>query len=80
MDMPYLCPLSLSILPNFRDFRAKNTLGVKSPSLKYYSKKYTDETSLRVRFSALNLSCDESLLNIPLYFADEGVKIIIPLM
>ena len=75
-EVDFILQIKNTIVP----CEVKSGSNVKSPSLKYYSKKYTDETSLRVRFSALNLSCDESLLNIPLYLADEGLKIIISLM
>lgn len=70
--MDFLIQLGNSIVP----CEVKAGENVKSPSLKYYSEKYADETSLRVRFSALNLSYDGNMLNIPIYLADEGKRLI----
>jgi hypothetical protein len=49
---------------------------VTSASLRYYANKYPDETPLRVRFSLRNLSFDGSVLNVPLYLADQAVQLV----
>ena len=49
---------------------------VKSTSLRYYARKHTEQTPLRVRFSLLNLSLDNDVLNIPIYLAHQAVRLI----
>jgi len=48
----------------------KSEDNVKSPSLKKYKEKFSDQVKLRVRFSLENLKLDDDLLNIPLFMAD----------
>ena len=48
---------------------------VKSPSLRYYSRKYADRTPLQVRMSLRNLSFEGGILSLPLYLADHAVRI-----
>jgi predicted AAA+ superfamily ATPase len=54
----------------------KSGQNVTSASLRYYANKYPDETPLRVRFSLRNLSFDGSVLNVPLYLADQAVQLV----
>ena len=44
--------------------------------LKKYLKEYGEDTKTAVRFSLRNLSKDGNILNIPLYLADEAVRLI----
>ena len=45
-------------------------------SLKNYLKAYAKDTPLAVRFSLRNLSLDGTILNVPLYMADELSRLI----
>lgn len=65
-EVDYLIQLANTIVP----CEVKAGTNVKSPSLKYYFDKYSDATSLRVRFSLRNLSLDGGILNVPLYLCD----------
>lgn len=53
----------------------KSESNVESRSLKKYKEKYGEKTKLRVRFSLNNLHLDDDLLNIPLFMADYGDKL-----
>lgn len=48
---------------------------VRSASLRYYARKYSEETPLRLRLSMRNLSCDDGLLNVPLYMAEHALRL-----
>ena len=54
----------------------KSESNVKATSLKKYKELYSDETKLRVRISMNNLKKDDDMLNIPLFLADEAVRLI----
>ena len=49
---------------------------VRSPSLRYYARKYPESTPLSVRLSLRNLSLDGGVLNIPLYLAYRAVPLV----
>lgn len=49
---------------------------VKSPSLRRYRKEFADATPLALRFSLRNLSFDGGVLNVPLYLADEALRLV----
>lgn len=55
---------------------AKAEQNVKATSLRKYKEIYADETKLRIRFSMNNLRLDGDMLNIPLFMADEAVRLI----
>jgi predicted AAA+ superfamily ATPase len=48
---------------------------VKSASLRYYARKYPDETPLKLRLSLRNLKLDDDVLNVPLYLADHAIRL-----
>jgi hypothetical protein len=52
----------------------KSGESVRSRSLSVYSSKYSPKTI--IRYSLKNLSCNNGLLNIPLFLADDTLKII----
>ncbi|MDR2108407.1 MAG: AAA family ATPase [Coriobacteriales bacterium] len=54
----------------------KSGEAVRSLSLKKYREKYAEKTGLALRFSQKNLSCDNGLLNIPHYLADQTARLI----
>ena len=54
----------------------KSSRSVKSPSLHKFKEIFGDKVELRVRFSLKNLSLDGDLLNIPLFMADEALRLI----
>lgn len=54
----------------------KAETNVKATSLKKYKELYAKETKLRVRFSMNNLRMDDDVLNIPLFLADEVIRLI----
>lgn len=54
----------------------KSDRNVRSRSLRVYQKRFPDATPLCVRFSLENLRLDGNLLNIPLWLADEAVRLI----
>ena len=47
-----------------------------SASLRKYREKFAEQTLLGVRFSLDNLRLDGDVLNIPLYMADQAVRLI----
>lgn len=49
---------------------------VKARSLRKYQEKFAEQTPLGVRFSLDNLHLDGDVLNIPLYMADQAVRLI----
>lgn len=49
---------------------------VESRSLKVYQEKFSEFVKIRVRFSLNNLKFDGNVLNIPLFMADEAVRLI----
>lgn len=44
---------------------------VKARSLRKYREKYSSETPVAVRFSLRNLSCDDGILNVPIFLAGQ---------
>lgn len=71
-EVDFLLQVDDAIVP----VEVKSGENVKSPSLRYYARKYPEQTPLRVRFSLLNLTYDAGVLNIPLYLADHAMKLI----
>lgn len=67
-EIDLLIQMKNTIVP----IEVKSGTSIDSPSLKYYAKKHSESTPLRVRLSARNLSLNGSLLNIPLYLADHS--------
>ncbi len=47
-----------------------------SPSMKKFSKLFSEEIKLRVRFCLANLKLDGNVLNIPLFMADKANHLI----
>ena len=54
----------------------KSGENVRASSLRYYGRKYPEETPLRVRLSLLGLRQDGNILNVPLYLADHAARLI----
>ena len=54
----------------------KADTNIKSRSLKKYAELFKSQTKLRVRFSMNNLKLDDDVLNIPLFMADQLVKLV----
>lgn len=48
---------------------------IEAKSLKKYKEKYGDKVKLRVRFSLCNLKLDGDILNIPLFMADQAIRL-----
>ncbi len=47
-----------------------------SSSMKKFSKLFSEEIKLRIRFSLANLKLDDNVLNIPLFMADNANRLI----
>ena len=71
-EVDYMIQIENDIYP----IEVKAETNVKATSLKKYKELYKDETKLRVRFSMNNLRMDDDVLNIPLFMADETVRLI----
>ena len=70
--MDFIIQLENDVFP----VEAKSGKNIKAASIKNYAKDYADQTKLCVRLSLRNLSYDGSILNVPLYLADEIERII----
>lgn len=75
-DAPYEVDFVVQLDNDIIPVECKAGTNVKSTSLKKYSKQYTEQTPLMVRFSLMNLSIDGNLLNIPLFLVDRAGEII----
>ncbi len=71
-EVDFLCQVGDAVVP----MEVKSGQSIASKSLRYYARKYSETTPLRVRFSLRGLSFDGDLLNIPLYLADEAVRLV----
>lgn len=71
-EVDYMIQVENDIYPV--EVKADNN--VKGRSLKKYKELYPNDTKLRIRFSMDNLTLDDDLLNIPLFLADEAVRLI----
>lgn len=71
-EVNYVIQVDGAIVP----VEVKSGEALKSPSLRYYTRKFAETTPLRVRFSLRNLTFDDGLLNIPLYLAHRAVPLI----
>ena len=74
--IPYEVDFVIQLENNVFPVEAKSGINVKGASIKNYAKEYADQTKLCVRLSLRNLSYDGSILNVPLYLADELERII----
>lgn len=54
----------------------KSGESVRSASLGYYTRRYVEDTPLRLRLSMRNLSHDDGLLNVPLYMAEHALRLV----
>ena len=70
-EVDFLMQVENGVVP----IEVKSGENVKSPSLSYYRRKYSDQTPLAVRMSLRNLACNEGVLSLPLYLADHAVRI-----
>ena len=71
-EVEYLTQISDCVVP----IEVKSTGNVEAASIKYYARKYAEETPLRVRCSLLGLRQDDDMLNIPLYLVDNLVRLV----
>lgn len=71
-EVDFLTQVDNSIVP----VEVKAGENVKSPSLNYYRRKYSERTPLVVRLSLRNLAYEEGVLSLPLYLADHAVRLI----
>ncbi|MBR6403535.1 MAG: ATP-binding protein [Eubacterium sp.] len=71
-EVDYMIQIDNDIYP----VEVKAETNIKATSLKKYKELYDKETKLRIRFSMNNLKLDEDVLNIPLFMADEAVRLI----
>lgn len=75
-DAPYEVDFVVQLDNDIIPVECKAGTNVKSTSLKKYSRQYTEQTPLMVRFSLMNLSLDGNLLNIPLFLVDRAGELI----
>ncbi len=75
-DAPYEVDFVVQLDNDIIPVECKAETNVKSTSLKKYSKQYTEQTPIIVRFSLMNLSMDGNLLNIPLFLVDRAGELI----
>lgn len=71
-EVDYMIQIENDIYP----VEVKAEQNVKATSLHKYKEMYRDQTKLRVRLSMNNLRMDDDMLNIPLFMADEAVRLI----
>lgn len=70
-EVDFLVQIGNDVVP----IEVKSGENVKSPSLRYYTRKYADSTPLAVRMSLRNLECENGVLSLPLYLADHAVRL-----
>ena len=75
-ETPYEVDFVIQLENDVFPVEAKSGINIKAASIKNYAKEFDDQTKLCVRLSLRNLSYDGTLLNIPLYLADELERII----
>ena len=75
---PVLFPVDymIQVENDIYPIEVKAETNVKATSLKKYKELYAKETKLRVRFSMNNLRMDDDVLYIPLFLADEVIRLI----
>ena len=71
-EVDFIVDIDNKIVP----IEVKADRNVRSRSLRVYQKKFPEVTPLCVRFSLENLRRDGDLLNIPLWLADDAVRLI----
>lgn len=71
-EVDFLVQVGNGIVP----VEVKSGANVKSPSLNYYRRKFTDRTPLAMRLSLRNLAYGEGVLSLPLYLADHAVRLL----
>ncbi len=73
---PYEVDFLIQRENNIFPVEVKSETNTISPSMKKFSKLFSDEIKLRVRFSLANLKLDGNVLNIPLFMADKANHLI----
>ena len=71
-EVDFLIQMENEIFP----IEVKADKNIKSRSLKKIQEEFADAIKLKVRISMENLKLDDTLLNIPLYLADESLRLI----
>ena len=72
-EVDFLASLGGIVVP----IEVKASTNVKSPSLRLFMDKYSEQIPLRVRFSMQNLSFNGDFLNIPLFMVDEARRLML---
>ena len=72
-DVDFLASLGGIVVP----IELKASTNVKSPTLRLFMDKYSEQIPLRVRFSMQNLSLNGDFLNIPLFMVDEARRLML---
>ena len=70
-EVDFLMQVDNDVIP----IEVKSSDNVKSPSLNYYRRKYSDDTPLAMRMSLRNLTHEDGMLSLPLYLADHAVRL-----
>ena len=70
-EVDFLVQVGNDVVP----IEVKSGDNVKSPSLNYYRRKYSDCTPLAMRMSLRNLACEGGVLSLPLYLADHAMRL-----
>ena len=70
-EVDFLMQVDNDVIP----VEVKSSDNVKSPSLNYYRRKYSDDTPLAMRMSLRNLTHEDGMLSLPLYLADHAVRL-----
>ena len=71
-EVDFIAQIGEQVVP----IEVKSGENVRASSLRYYGRKYSEATPLRVRSSLLGLRQDGDVLNIPLYLANHMVELI----
>lgn len=72
-EVDFLAQINDGVVP----LEVKSGLNVHAASLRYYARKYPEATPLRVRLSLRGLSKDDDMLNVPLFLADQIVRLVL---
>jgi len=71
-EIDFLVQVENDVVP----IKVKSGVSVGAPSLRYYRKKYAEQTPLGLRLSLKNLEYNDGLLNLPLYLTGKAPALI----
>ena len=75
-EVDFIVQIGNAIVP----MEVKSGTSVTARSLRHYAQRHPEGTPVRVRFSMRELSCDGTMLNIPLYLAHRAVPLIMSVL